>query len=181
MQESELHKKFEYLDFVVDKSMRYHQRRRAFYDGFHKVLMMGVILSSSSAVAWFDVSEIPWLALCATLIAAFDLVASPSHKSRDHQMLYGRFSELAIKIRARPISEDLYYDCVAERIRIESKEYPVYYALDVDCHNEVCQALGADDKMRKITWWQRFTRNLCCHAGEEFPERKPANNKEKEK
>ncbi len=39
------------LTFRVDKSMRYHQRRRAFFDRCHRWVMFAVILSGSAAFA----------------------------------------------------------------------------------------------------------------------------------
>lgn len=39
------------LDFAVEKSLRYHQRRRAHYERWHKRSMFIILLAGSSAIA----------------------------------------------------------------------------------------------------------------------------------
>ena len=65
------------LDFGVEKSMRYHQRRRAHYDWIHRVIMFFTVVSGS--VTFSNVIGLPHIfGAVAALLAAIDLVWSPS-------------------------------------------------------------------------------------------------------
>ena len=88
------------LTFRVDKSMRYHQRRRAFFDRCHRWVMFAVILSGSAAFA--DLVDPAYAAVAGALLAALDLTLGFGMKARDHQLLYQRFAELHRKLRGRP-------------------------------------------------------------------------------
>ena len=72
----------------------------------------------------------------------------PSHRSRDHELLFRRFSNLAIGIRTTDPSEKSYLKWIRDRLLIEADEPPVYYALEADCDNEVRR--GGDETR---TWF----------------------------
>ena len=151
------------LDFAVEKSMRYHQRRRGFYDWVNRFSMFTVVICGSAAFGrLFDSAE--YFAAATTILAAINLVWTPSHRARDHEMLFRRFSDLAIKIRTTPASEDAYDGWVKERIEIETDEPPIFIALEADCDNEVRRAWGRTREMVRIRPWSRLTMNLLRHA-----------------
>lgn len=148
------------LDFAIEKSMRYHQRRRGFYDSTHKVIMFFVVLAGSAAFS--GIGE--FFGAIAAALAAADLVWGPSHKARGHEMLFRRFSELAIEIRtAAEPSRPAYEKWIQARINIETNEPPIYWALEADCDNEVRRAWGKDSELVNIRWLSRWTMYLLRH------------------
>lgn len=160
------------LTFRVDKSMRYHQRRRAFFDRCHRWVMFGVILSGSAAFA--DLVDPIYMGLVAALLAALDLTLSFGMKARDHQVLYQRFAELNRKLLATP--EPAGQDLVAlerEMLAVEADEPPVMVALEVSCHNETARARGAASaEMPVLSRWQRLTMHVLSHEKAEFATRR---------
>lgn len=144
--------------------MRYHQRRRGFYDWIHRLSMFPVVICGSAAFGrLFDSPEN--FAAATTILAAINLVWAPSHRARDHEMLFRRFSTLAITIRTEPQDRQHYDLWVKERVSIEADELPIYKALEADCDNEVRRALGRTAEMVRIDWLSRVTMNWLRHAG----------------
>ncbi len=171
MDKNKLKLRIEDLDFAVEKSMRYHQRRRAFHDFFHRLFMFVIVVAGSTAFSTVslnmgDVSKIS--AAITVALAAIDLVWGLSHRARDHEILFRRFSDLAIKIRTGELCEDTYKEWLKERITIESDEPPIYWALEADCDNEVRRAWGMNEEIIKIGWWYRRTMNLIRYAEKHF-------------
>ena len=135
-----LEKRIDGLNFAIEKSLRYHHRRRAHFDRLHRVAMLGVILSGSAAFATvFGRPEI--FGAIAAVLGALDLVFAFSHRARDHDMLYRRFSDLAIELRqtANP-KENQFRRWVRSRLEIEKDEPPTYWAVEASCYNEVTRA-----------------------------------------
>lgn len=130
------------LSFRVEKSLRYHQRRRGFFDAIHNFIMFGVLLSGSAAFGGI----FPAVAgAVAAILGALDLVFQFSHKARDHQSLYQRFSALNIELQAIKAVDIVALEQVERRrLEIEADEPPIYWALDADCDSEVCIAWGRD-------------------------------------
>ncbi len=145
--------------------MRYHQRRRGFYDFFHKAFMFLIVVAGSSAT-FSGLSGV--FAVIAAVLAAIDLVWGLSHRARDHEMLFRRFSDLAIKIRTEEQTEASYREWMGERVSIEKDEPPIYWALEADCDNEVRRARGKDTELARIGWWCRKTMYFIRHAEKVF-------------
>lgn len=158
------------LSFEIDKSIRYHVRRRAHYEWLHRITMLGIILLGSAAFAGIkDGTE--WLAGAAAVLGALDLVYSWSHKARDHQQLAYRFADLEIQlVQLKDRTLDVIAELTARRKRIEVDEPPTYYALEADCWNESCRAKSDDDEYEKlhIPFLCRRMRNWLRFEGMEF-------------
>jgi hypothetical protein len=157
------------LKFAIDKSIRYHQRRRAHYDRIHRMLMFLIILSGSAAFASVTVPFVPsqWFGAVAAVIAALDLVWGFSHRARDHEILVRDFTELAATVNATEISVPALAAWTNRRLEIEAKEPPTFWAVEADCYNEAARALDADREFlvsipwmhrRLMNWW-RFERH----------------------
>ena len=160
--------KTEALNFGIEKSMRYHQRRRGHYEWLHKVIMFLTLLSGSAAFA--SLLGCPeYFGAAAAVFAAIDLVWGPSHRARDHEILFRRFSALAIAIRTTvPPTAELHAEWVRKRIDIETDEPPIYWALEADCDNEVRRAWGKDQKLVQINRWARLTMYWHRHTESMF-------------
>lgn len=136
----DLKEKFDIL-FPLEKSIRYHQRRRAYYDSCHRLIMLMIIIAGSASVV--DVLKFAqiWLGLLTAALGAIDLVFGLSDKARDHEFLMRRFSGLVARIRrsSSATPTDL-LDWQAERIEIEADEPDVYWAVEAICYNEAARA-----------------------------------------
>jgi hypothetical protein len=152
------------LRFSIEKSLRYHQRRRAFFETVHRILMlMVIILGSAAATSIFGTSS-TLLALMTALVGAFDLVWAPGSKARDHLVLHQRFSALTTEILRTPNpSPRQIVEWSAKRVEIETDEPPIYWALERDCYNEVCHAWGRDQNpnaLNKLSHLERWFMNF---------------------
>lgn len=173
-----LEKRVDALNFAVEKSLRYHQRRRATYDFRHKISMFAIILLGSAAFgkalggAFFAEQ---WLGLIIAAIAALDLVVGFSHKARDHEVLHRRFSDMAAEIRkTNEGAKEDYGKWSASRVSIEADEPPIYWALEASCDNEVTAAWGRDqtEGLVPLRWYHQFFMNWYRFDKTEFPSRK---------
>ena len=156
-------KKIKDLDFGVEKSMRYHQRRRGHYEVCHKIIMFFTIICGSAAFANFAELSM-YFGAAAAILPAIDLVCGLSIQAKNHEILFRRFSQLAISIRTTGSqTEELLAKWIRERINIETDEPPMYCALEADCDNEVRRALGKDKKLAHIGLYHWLTMNYLRH------------------
>lgn len=175
--ESFLSKKKDNLDFSIEKSLRYHQRRRAHYERLHKFVMLGIILSSSAAFAKVAGHE-QIFALIGVLLGTLDLVFSFSLKARDHVMLHSEFTGLLADIRtAGSFKKATLGEWERRRLEIEAKELPIYWALEASCYNEVVHARGAQESgLAEIKWFQTVLMNWARFDKDGFPLKPPSAN-----
>lgn len=150
-----------YLLFGVRRSVRYHTRRRQFFDRFNMFTSsMSVIFGSSAMYALLQDSpqQAAIAAAIVTLFASFDLVIGTAKSSRLHSDLARDFIELekAMVSTSVPSIKRL-QEFTARRLDIEANEPPVLKVLDSICHNELIRAMGLDKKeMLKIAFYQRW-------------------------
>lgn len=107
----------------------------------------------------------PWIGLAGFVAMTIDVIWSPSVAERDHEKLCRRFSQLKRKMEraADPSDEDL-RSWKVERSEIEEDEDgSPFWALELDCYNETQRAWGRTDKVRKLGWWCRITKNYLHH------------------
>ena len=177
-----LAKRVDALNFAVEKSLRYHQRRRAVYDIRHKFSMFVIILLGSATfgkvlgeTSFMPMQAEQWFGLMIAAIAALDLVIGFSHKARDHEVLHRRFSDMAAEIRSADNgTEKDYGKWLALRVNIEADEPPIYWALETSCDNEVTAAWGRDqaEGLVPLGWHHQIFMNWYRFDKTEFPSRK---------
>lgn len=154
--ESELHA----LQFGVERSIRYHSKRRQHYDLLGAASTFLGLLSGSAAVAsattqigWLVV----WLGALAALVSAANLVIGSTGKARTHHDLQRKFTELQklmLEAPAPTIAELAKW--TARRAEIEADEPPKLLVLDMMCHNELTIAWGyVDQPLASINCVQR--------------------------
>ena len=158
------------LLFDVRRSIRYHDRRRSFFEQLHQVTGGLTVLLAGSVL--FDIArpgDSPlWLlalSAIAAVLAAWDRVVGYAVKAGVHLSLKKRFSALEMVIVAGSSPEESFDAHSLERLRIEQDEPPIYRALDLLCHNELLRAEGfregsADTHFSRINGFQRLTRHL---------------------
>jgi hypothetical protein len=119
------------------------------------IIMLGCLAASDVFGA-----SLPF-ALFSAGIAALDLVFSPGARGRDHLLLHKRFSSLMVAMLRCPAPDR---SSIAEwkacRVEIEADEPPIYWALDKDCYNEVCYAIGKPIDLYRLTRTERWFMNF---------------------
>lgn len=158
----------------VQRSVRYHARRQAFFDRWHSLTAgVSVIFASAAGVDFLHAGghrEAIAAAFVVAVLSAFDLVVGTAQMARKHDDLRRRFIALEARILANESPGDAtVIEWQAERLAIESDEPPTYIALNILCENE--QALAtATERRYTLNLWQRFTAhwmhwaNLIPHA-----------------
>lgn len=158
------------LLFDINRSIRYHDRRMAFYDNCRVItnaltmIMSSVVIieiASSSNVS--NTKILIGLGVISAALSLVDLaIGGYGKRAEEHKLLRKRFSELkqlmivnGHKTKQLPLYK-------AERSLIENDEPPIYVAVDCLCHNEQMIADGYTkennpDEFATITFWQRLT------------------------
>ncbi|KQR90214.1 hypothetical protein ASG35_03110 [Burkholderia sp. Leaf177] len=155
-----LRKNWHAMLFGIRRSIRYHQRRRAFYDRLDQISnALSLILGSAAIYGVLD-KDAHAVAIAAsmlvTVISAVNLILASSQRARGHFDLARRFSDLERQMLGAPVESTL-LAAHAERLVIESDEPPKLSVLDCICHNELMRAEGyKTEDLAKITWWQRL-------------------------
>ncbi|OGT19263.1 MAG: hypothetical protein A2342_02460 [Gallionellales bacterium RIFOXYB12_FULL_54_9] len=159
------------LLFDVRRSVRYHDRRRSFFEQLHQITGGLTVLLSGSVL--FDIArpgDSPsWLlavSAIAAVLAAWDMVVGYAAKTSLHRDLKKRFAALEMDIVGGVESDETFAAYSLERLRIEQDEPPIYRALDLLCHNELLRAEGFRDKDKgvehfsQVNFFQRLTRHF---------------------
>ncbi|RRN78530.1 hypothetical protein EIM50_13655 [Pseudoxanthomonas sp. SGD-10] len=152
------------LTYAVQRSQRYHARRSAFFDRWHKLTLLTGILGGSAVVASLgpvvgtNVTLVAGLAVA--ILSGVDLVVGTSEMARKHNDLRRRFCELEKEMEIQP-KADLEQIAAwrAARLSIEADEPPAYVALDLLVENELRRSYAhtKDEPPYPVTWWQRLT------------------------
>jgi hypothetical protein len=150
------------LLFGVRRSIRYHTRRRKFFDALSVWADFLIIISGGTALA-FAVGEpvknkvTAVLAGIISLIGTLDLVIGFSTKARDYHDLVKEFSALEREMTLMDTNrtQENLAKFINRRLEIEEEEPPILRVLNNYCHNELCRATGKDKKYWvKINWLQ---------------------------
>ena len=132
--------------FGVRKSVRYHQRRRAFFEWIHTATVALEVVAGSSAVATVvgDHTKLGIsFAATAALLAALDLVVGTTRRATSHALLGQRFAQLERDML--PFEGDDGPGAEVERgfrrrrKEIEETEPPKLRVIDLLCQNEVAE------------------------------------------
>jgi hypothetical protein len=153
----------EKVDFGLNKSIRYHSRRRARFemlDGLTKWLT--VVAGASAFAAIVGDARQGWaagLTLIITGLGLADIIFSFSARARLHADLSKRFSELSVDaahLENEPTSTDISV-LRAKRRALEGDEPPIIDALERWCWNEEAVSRGLPpEQLQKLSGWQRF-------------------------
>jgi hypothetical protein len=153
------------IDFGVKKSLRYHARRRRFFEKLDNITKFLVVVTSASAFIAIlgDKSSITTaLTAVVTILALADITFGFGRRSRMYQDFYRQFSELAMAIALvlDPSRKDV-AELQARRLKIEADEPPQIYALERWCWNEEAEARDtAPEDLHKLTKLQKLWARL---------------------
>lgn len=147
----------------VRRSVRYHARRRRFFDRLRKVITFFTVLAGISTFVLLLSNQPPiWTLVTAALVTFFgiiDLILNTAEGARLHADLSRRFIELEMDIvlAGENLSDQQLREFASRRLRIELEEPPMMRVLDCICHNEIVQAMGHGKEYEvKLTRAQRF-------------------------
>jgi hypothetical protein len=149
------------LLFGVRRSIRYHTRRRRFFERWNVVTnALAVIFGSATiggVVKGWDALAIAAGAIV-TFFSAINLVVGTVRMARLHEDLGKRFVDLEKElVLAGEYDEQAYRGFCAKRLEAERDEPPVLRVLDSICHNELLRAMGYDrSQFVEIAWYQRL-------------------------
>ncbi|MDN3578731.1 hypothetical protein QWZ03_18345 [Chitinimonas viridis] len=150
------------LLFDVCRSIRYHNRRRAFFDRCDMLNNVVSVVGGSVAVYGVLEQNIKCVAVffggAVTVSSAFGLVVGFSQRARAHSDFARQYIELEKKLRKLPPSEELFREVYDARLTIEAEEPPVKRVLDVICHNDQMRAMGhPSEEWAHVSILQRWT------------------------
>jgi hypothetical protein len=154
------------LLFNIRRSIRYHDRRRAFFETLHRVTSALTILLSGGVL--FEMAAdgpmaewMKWIGLMAALFSVFDMVIGYSASGNRHAELRARFIDLEKDILQWDGRLETWDSYRIARLEIERDEPPIYRALDLLCYREICLAEGtAPQKMPSVGFYQRITSHI---------------------
>lgn len=155
--------------FGARKSIRYHQRRRAFFEAAHTIAVSLQVIAGSTAVAAImgnvSGSESGWgwgagLAATAAVLAALDLAFGVSRRATAHASLAQQFAQLEREMVPHEhdgtVSAETATAFRQRRLEIEESEPPKLRAIDLLCHNELVISTYRHDKIYPVVWWKRW-------------------------
>ena len=163
----ETKKIYQDLLFGVRRSVRYHIRRKKFFQNFRRiVLFFSLVLSSVTVAALAEAVGTTWPqwlkllpAAIVSVAAGLDLVFGSTEKSWRHSDLARQFINLERRLESRShnFDEMLIRAVKDKRLKIEAAEPPALRVLDTLCHNELMRATGhKKDEMIKVNIIQRL-------------------------
>jgi len=154
------------LLFDVRRSIRYHDRRRAFFERLHTITSVMTILLAGSVLYDFGKpgESAHWLlamGVIAAVLSTFDMAVGYSRRADQHHGLKKRFIDLEESIITGAGTDEVWDGYKKKRLSIERDEPPIYRALDLLCHNEVAVADGhGDEHISRLSTMQRVTCQL---------------------
>lgn len=158
------------LLFSVRRSIRYHNRRRQFFDRLGRFTdIISAISGSGTIVAFLSVNFkdcTVYLAGATAIFSSLNLVWDTKGNSRLHHDLARQFLGLEKRLVAPNITIDDIRKTESDRLEIEAGEPPVLRVLDIICHNELSRAMGFD---RKEMYQVGLARSLFAHLFDLFP------------
>lgn len=146
--------------FSVCRSIRYHQRRRAFYDRLDKISNMLSLILGSAAIYGVLQENAKNVALIAsatvTVVSSINLVVGSAQRGRDHTDFMRKYVELEKRMLGDP-SEEVLLEVSTARLTIEAEEPPVLHVLNSICHNDIVRARNYAKKyFLHVSWYQVF-------------------------
>jgi len=148
--------------FGIRRSIRYHTRRRLFFDRINKwseaitaIGGSGTIISILSNTGAQTPTTI--LAAITAIASVINLVFDTKGNARAHHDFARQFIQIEKELAKKNVTEEELARLTAQRLDIEAEEPPVLRVLDSMCHNELLKAMGYDKtEFLKISIIQSF-------------------------
>ncbi|HEY1095637.1 MAG TPA: hypothetical protein VGF14_00180 [Alphaproteobacteria bacterium] len=133
---------------ATEISMRYHKRRKQHYDGVYKILVFSTLMLSAAAFL-LHMTHQGLIGFAVIGLGVISLVWNFSHKAREHDILVNQHGQLleTIRLTHTPTLDHL-KQWRMQRMNIQSKEPPIYWAVMNDCTYDVARAWDLKPKKR---------------------------------
>jgi len=137
------------LAFATEVSIRYHKRRHTHYDSAFRMMMLAIVVLASFAFMG-GVSARAMLGLSVIGLAAGSVLWNVTGLSRLHDVLCSEYQHLLelIRLNTSPGPGDV-RNWRNVRLRIQSKEPPVFWAVANECYYDVARAWHLEPKKRE--------------------------------
>lgn len=138
---------FDDLLFHVICSVKYHSRRRRFYENVSNVVLFLAFLYSTATISLFlDIFVVAYGNLPAIIISVLlgiTLVGRVGTKANDHNDLKRRFIRLqqSMELGRATMDETKIAGWREKRLQIEMDEPPINRVVHAQCYNEVVKSL----------------------------------------
>ena len=149
------------LLFSIRRSVRYHQRRRRFYENWNSITVASAAIGSSAAAAAFAVG-VGWSAFpviisgLVAFLSAFDLAIGTARSGDLHAELARKFNSLEQRFAHGKNLDDSEVEQITKgRLEIETNEPTTLRLLDILCHFELLRSAGDKRQYPAIRWWRR--------------------------
>lgn len=153
------------LLFGIRRSVRYHNRRRQFFDRVGKLTdALTAIAGSGTIIAAVSQSFSNFSVYLAGTTAFFsvvNLIFDTKGNSRLHHDLARQFINIEKNLVAPDLTAAQIQKAESDRLEIEAGEPPILRVLDLICHNELLRAIGREkDGSVDIRFWQSMFAQL---------------------
>ena len=151
------------LRWGVRKSIRYHERRRRFFDACYRTVVSTfighVVIGFSVANGVLDTEWFNWFGILPVFAFLLDLFLGFSKCAQLHTNLKQKFGELEANIIKNEQNDLAALE--AQRLQIKKDEPPILRALDILCHNELVESdKETREDIYKVGFLQRMTSQL---------------------
>ncbi len=155
------------LTFYVQRCIRYHMRRTAFFMRWGRFTAFVGVISGSATVTSLLTHAPTYVvtisALLVTVASATDLVVGTGQRAWLHNDLRKRYLDIEAEVLAcaRPIPDDLMRQLKSRIRRIEADEPPTLPALELLARDDVIRSLYTKEEaaayLCKLSWFKRTT------------------------
>ena len=156
--------------FGVRRSIRYHERRRSFFESVNTWILASQVTVSSSFGALLllqgndgsrSYSDLGvFVVALVGLLAALNLVVGSQRRAFLHASLSQRFAQLEQEITPCEYAEDVEGEVVSDfrrkRLSIEEVEPPKFRIIDILSHNELVVSTYHHMKFYPVGFWARL-------------------------
>lgn len=154
------------LDFRIDASLRYHQKRRDFFERWDRLIRAASAFAGTGAAAllFSQTTNDTKLAVGVVLALASVVAAvwNPGDAARLNIRQHARYSEIAERVARRrtKADSDEVADWDASLIAIEADEPPLRNYLWAQCWNEHAMSIGSREPFYVLDRYQRIARHF---------------------
>lgn len=154
------------LAWGVETSVRYHERRQAYYERADAIVNSVNLIAGSGAVLAIAKDApnpiVVWLAAVVAVISLVNLTMRSSHMAAQHAGLKQRFVDLLKRIKRlepeAPCFKKRLMAIEQRRLSLEMEEPTVYRIVCVLAHNELAFAHDyGDEALWHIPWHKQLT------------------------
>lgn len=167
MSEADIATEIHELEFYVQRNVRYHMRRGAFFLRWGRFTAFVGVVFGSAAVTSLLTGSSPALtgsaAMLVTLASSVDLVVGTGQRAWLHNDLRKRYLDIEAELLAagKDLAQPSLREMKSRIRRIEADEPPTLPALDLLARNDVIRALypkeQADQYVSQLGWFKRTT------------------------